>query len=969
MRNLFRASVATFCLTACALCGTELDRGDLQFTYPSGAQLMTVKVRPMQWLDGAFYLSEGDPSMFLFAFHNPSKANPKDPHLMVALPNSLRVTAMQLGLKLERSTPWGAGRTLHDFKLPRSARGYASPETAASGRGVSVQVTTDARAGAKLPDMVCWFRDGERHGLRSALRLHVLPPIRAAMPKRFKVGPMLRKPTFYLRGKGADELGGFLKRCGLGWAIAGRNAPTTMSCMKAGLDVASEAGLANAYMLGWRMHPKDVAFRLATGDPVKRAVCPTAIYTHHPYIEQKLYTDTIHKLIARDRTCNHITTNWEPYMFLGKGCFCPRCREEFIRWSKLPADAIRKEWPLGVVKRRKAVWEKFFAWQHAQTLIALERMCQKAGREVGVDSHFFPQIACHLVDPAKKNDYYERMTDPDLYIQKAPWVQIWGGYVTWDIEKTRRRPIGARLGLDHYAGLARVWANKQAARGKRPYLSWGNGTALGTSTVTFPEGVTFDILCLYLNGIERTAGYVFPLGYDNRYWQAMARAAGTAARFEEFVYGGKRVARHEVRPATPTPKLDAGPTLRSFEFERDGRRLIAVGNFWEEGETFFHLKAKGLSPAARYVLAEPCEGRRLASPSGAPAWTGAELARGALLHAGKLRWAFFTIEPEAVAKAPKAVLTQQRIAAAMRRRKPAIRSDYATSMRVIRDMARAKTGSAGDYSKLKPLKLGGLACRVGDVNGDGKPEVTFLRMKEELVIEPAKGGRVLHWKLDGFDAAYRLGPMLSLAVDATWAPAHFIVGETRVLEHKVTPEGIVLKTERVIPKAARGCLPGIKVTRTLLVPRQPGAFRVTTKLTNTGRFVKEFAYRQASTPAFLTRTDKGEGWVRLWGEKGPFQFKRNFLKNAYHLAGQPRTKRLDTYAMDVSRTVTEPRVRLGCPATPVEIEARVEPGKLYKLVFWDSGGQAASTVEFVCKDLKLKPKQSWSVTVDWRRVK
>ena len=958
-----------------------LDRGDPYFDYPSGDPPMTVLCRPMHWLDGSFYLSEGDPSMFLFAFGNPSGKDAQDPHLMVALPKSVKVTAMQGGLTLEHSIPWEGARTLHDFRLQRLARGYASEEGPAASRGLSLLVQTEAKAGSELPDALYWYRDGKREGLRAALKLVVLPPIRARMPRSFKVGPMLRKPTFYLRGENLEETyGAFLKRCGIGWTIAGRNAPTTLSCIKAGLEVASEAGLANGYMLGWGMHPEDVAFYLATGERFKRALCPTAIYTRHAYVEEHLYRKIIHKVIAADRTCQHLTTNWEPYMFLGKGCFCDRCREEFARWSKLPADAVRKDWPLAVVKKHKATWEKFFAWQHGKVLITLEQMCQQAGREVGLDSHFFPQIACTQVDPENRDEYYNRLTDIEQYASELKWIQLWGGYMSWSIESPRRRPVGARLILHQYAELGRKWADEHSLNGVRPTISWGHGTSLGTTACTFPEGVTFDILCCFLNGIDRTAAYVFPHGYDNRYWAAMAQAADVAAAFEDYVRDGKRVKQHTVEAETPVPEVEWGSTLQSFEFQRGGHRLIAVGNFWREGETFFRLKVSGLNPDDQLLLSEPLESRRFLSPSGQDHWTARELEQRALLHVGKLRWAFFVIrapgaraddfvaEPKPLRPAATTTFSQADIAGIMKARLPSITRDSESSVKTIAEMAEAKSGAAGDYTKLKPITSGGLSCKVEDVNEDGKREVIYQRKGDELVIEPARGARVLHWKLDGFDVAFELGPH-SLAVDATWAPATFVSGEVKVLEHRADAEGMFLTTERMIPKAARGCLPDLKVTRSLFVPIEPGSFRVTTAITNTTKETKEFAYRHTATPSFLTRTTEDEGWVRLWGEKGPIEFKRNFLKNQYHLAGLERLARLDTYGMDVSRTITEPRVRFGCGWSPVEVEATVEAGKLYKFVFWDSGGQAASTAEFVCRNLKLKPDETWSVTVDWKRVK
>ena len=212
-RTLVIASLLSRCAAA-----ADLDPGDFYFTYPSGRPLMTVKCRPSQWLDGRFYLSEGDPSMFLFAFHNPSGENPTDPHLMLALPESVRVVGQHDALKLARSTPWEASRVLYDFRLPRSASAYASDKDAASSRGLALLVMTQAKSGTTLPDAQFWFRDGKRAGLRSVLELKVLPPIRSRTPRDFRVGVMLRKPTFYLRGeKVGQEFGAFVKRCGIGW--------------------------------------------------------------------------------------------------------------------------------------------------------------------------------------------------------------------------------------------------------------------------------------------------------------------------------------------------------------------------------------------------------------------------------------------------------------------------------------------------------------------------------------------------------------------------------------------------------------------------------------------------------------------------------------------------------------------------------------------------------------------------------
>jgi hypothetical protein len=87
------------------------------------------------------------------------------------------------------------------------------------------------------------------------------------------------------------------------------------------------------------------------------------------------------------------------------------------------------------------------------------------------------------------------------------------------------------------------------------------------------------------------------------------------------------------------------PLLQSWEFAKGSTRLIAVGNFWEQGECFFRLTLNGLNPRTRYVLHEPAARRVYTDASGRVVRTGAELSKGVLLHVGAMRCAFFVLEP------------------------------------------------------------------------------------------------------------------------------------------------------------------------------------------------------------------------------------------------------------------------------------------------------------------------------------
>jgi hypothetical protein len=185
---------------------------------------------------------------------------------------------------------------------------------------------------------------------------------------------------------------------------------------------------------------------------------------------------------------------------------------------------------------------------------------------------------------------------------------------------------------------------------------------------------------------------LFPGGYDARYWQALAQASREIARFESFVLEGRGGKRHELKFETPLPKPDPRvfasgnpktaarwkdlPLVLSWEFDHGGARLIAVGNFWEQGECFFRLTAGGLDPAKKYVLREPAAKRVYADRKGGVALAAAEIGKGMLLHVGAMRYAFFVLEPHRESTEVGAIVRPQEMEAAMHQRLPAIQRAY-----------------------------------------------------------------------------------------------------------------------------------------------------------------------------------------------------------------------------------------------------------------------------------------------------
>ena len=88
-------------------------------------------------------------------------------------------------------------------------------------------------------------------------------------------------------------------------------------------------------------------------------------------------------------------TNWEPYYLDSKGCFCERCRDEFIKYSKgKPSKAdIMAVWPKDLLRKYADEYFKFRSWQHGKLVVTLHKDVAALGRSAGKTSIFIPEVS------------------------------------------------------------------------------------------------------------------------------------------------------------------------------------------------------------------------------------------------------------------------------------------------------------------------------------------------------------------------------------------------------------------------------------------------------------------------------------------------------------------------------------------------------------------------------------------------
>ena len=630
----------------------------------------TVRLMPGHYLDNLYCLSAGDAGVMIFGFRNESAAKIESPCLVLRLPEGIDVLDLDASASILSRKPirvQGAAVQEHRIDIrawKRRIRDGTFPYPYNMWQGLALLLRSSLPPGQARYTAWYWLEDGQYRTKPRSFEFRIVVPIPSVHgPRRFRSGAHLFLVHRFLKETGSRAFAKLYKQVGFN-AVHVPATGLAEELGRLGIERYNQP-LANGYTMGDRRpgkKPEEAVFRLADGQPVWEAICPVEVYRRGAYFRERIENGILRRILVTDRQAEQIMANWEPYMYNGKGCFCNRCKEEFRTFSKLSAQEIERVWPSAVLREYRDTWVKFRSWQHAKLMVTLEETVNALGKEAGLDSHFIPEIHHGLLTSSWDKRAGNREYAAVDYLGKLPVLNAWAPY-TWHV--FGRGPYdyvrGLHLSVHATARDVRAFVDSRLPAGKRPRLiAFPYGTYEGA---TQPEALAFEFLTYFLNGYSGAFAYLFPGGYDARYWRALAQANRQIAQFESLVMRGREVRKHGLRCETPLPKPDprflakcggaAGiakrwkdlPLLLSWEFERDDTRLIAVGNFWERGECFFRLTLRELDPDREYVLHEPALRRCYADRAGRIALSARELASGLLLHVGAMRHSFLVLEP------------------------------------------------------------------------------------------------------------------------------------------------------------------------------------------------------------------------------------------------------------------------------------------------------------------------------------
>jgi len=542
--------------------------------------------------------------------------------------------------------------------------------------GVLVRTAPNVEIGEIGQGRIEAFCDGRRIGVSDDILFVAEPAIaKAIKPKLYFQG--IDYGVCYNRAFNTDaaqlEYARFMSDCGLDAIIADRDTPHMRDILhKGGIRyvLANLSTCANGYMMGFwdDLPPEDIRFVFDV-DPEKgehenkrsRSVCPIAIYSESDWFRNEYLPR-----FARDiKGADGLWANWELYMYVDRGCFCSRCRKSFSVFIGVSDDELKTEWPGNALGKYRVKWEDFRSREHGRVVRTINRHVTAltgGAKSLG----FIPGVEWADMSSCWRDENLAAQYRPISYAGDLKWIEPWGPYAAWESNEPyfylKYKPIAPFFAA---ADLRQQIDRDYPAPNRPKLMSYPQGFQGGT-WVSQPEIVAMSFDSYFFNRWEASTLYHFPKGADARYWRRFSECATRAARYEDWVFKGREttsfVSAHPVDEyAQPVayatrfvPWSRNASMLQTRAFSHGGVRIVAVFNFWQKGEAFFDLKARGLDGKFRLVDED---GVIYVKDDGSEIWSADELAAGIRLMVGASRTKVYEIVPEAKAISGRSVIT------------------------------------------------------------------------------------------------------------------------------------------------------------------------------------------------------------------------------------------------------------------------------------------------------------------------
>ena len=899
---------------------------------------------PCGYFDKLFCFGEGQPLPMLFALGCPGTPDRKNLRLEVELPQGFKVVSWR------REHPLLARKeNTYTFDLSKLPPSVMAPEFNRQWGAVSLLVQSSLKPSPQTFTARYRTLGGNYTMPCRELKLQVIPAVKGKRPAKFLSGAMLS--TDFNFAANQQQAAGVLRDAGFN-ALVNGDAGVKRAAGTFNMRRFSSHGIVNGFkVIPGKLLP-DEMFRKIDGTPWAGMTCPGAVIDRSESYRKNLLPSLERAFKAGD--LDAVMSNWEPYSFDFRGCFCKTCMKEFAKFAKLtPEEAA----PERALSRYKARWIRFRSLRHAGVVKTLQKDIAAIGAKYGrKNASFIPEMAVTSVLPARKAGFAQYAVDD--YANDLPELNLWGPYIYHAPDRPHVYAPGPNLSSCAQWDLALQEVRKMTGNKPPKLYTFPHGTLDNPVWFSNPEGTAFEFLLSFVLGWDGAFGYYFPRGGDARYYRALAEANSRIAEYENLRYAGKDITASVIltpvspfpkenffteRPGLPntTPGISKLSLLQHRAVQHKDLRLVMAGNFWISGEVFFKLQLKGLEPAGKYEVALP--------DRSCGVFTGQELAKGILMQCGALRWQFITVK-KADRPAQGKVFTQTQMAELMKSRLPGLEkaANFVAEEYRKQRAAEEKMLLKADLSGAKELDSDGLKLRIaGERLNVSAPNYT-------LQIDPLKGGRIVNWKTPNTTLFAEPGNF-GAGVDCFWTPSQQLLRPWKVSSCGKTAAGIAVTLEFAVTADYIPSLAGLRLTKRYEFTKE--GFTQTTTVANHSVDGVNFSFRFHAMPDFLTLRKAGSGTIDF----GEVRFKREFFEKMFRFAPADAVVE-KAFPMHKVFQVNSCEGILRAPWSKTKLKAAFEKEKLQCFVCWDDLKDPGATFEAIFRRVSLHPGEKVSYT-------
>ncbi len=913
----------------------------------------TLLAVPWSFLDNSYCVNSGEAALIKFLPQNEAKVKVKSPRMRITVMPGFEILGgndrtPMLFCKKGADNTMVAEFSLEKYRFPQHGyKMYSKP---------CFLIRTSLPPSEKLYKLTYQMIDEDYEGVIKTLNLKVIVPEKSSSPREFISGI---KCTHELNFSGdlAENMLDLVSGKGIN-AIAGDNTPVMKLAGKNNIiRIGQSLWIQNAYRMGGsKNRTPESYFRQIDGKifAINKRVqtCPVEIYTRGSYYRSEVLPLLEEILITQDYA-EHIMPNWEMHHADFQGCFCIRCRDEFVIFmqGRATAEAVKAAWPNEILQKWEVLWQRFRSLQHSQICTTLAKDVAEIGKKAGKKSLFIPAVAWHTMIENDNPHFAQYM--PRDYMDKLKCLLPWGPYIFTNITEKYINYPGLHLIVWNAAGDVKNYVNKYIADPQRrpKLLAMPQGMQADT-WITEPEAIAFETLCFFLQGWDGSIVYYFPRSYDHRYWNALAGGNSQIAAAEKYVMKGKLLKEGlSIEPLTSLPKpvfpdfwneggdfkkrlpgLKKSDIVQTRLYKKDQSYLAAVGNFWQNSEIFLKLKVRNLEKDTLYSVKElGNHGKNLGC------FRGKELADGILIMTGALRWSLLEITPGK----STAEITQQDLQKLFNECRERIENRCRKEAAMVEQRQRilSEDVPVNDFKSIYDIHTSGVALKA--VQCDGKDFLQITARNYTALLDPSRGGVIKSLVKNGRELVNR-ELNIGLACDGIWYPDKMAFNSVR--GYKISgieqeKSAVIVTLSRHLSNFDKSSLSGVKLTKKMTF--HPDRIAVQTVVYNGSESDIKIAFRFNNLPIQL---GADEGRAVLQNNLNFSASKRKMATYGSVVSlvrfGTP-DRDIDSVKKDmIFYNTAQPEIRLEGKAGNMNIECG---DNAYGTVFWDMGN--ASTLE------------------------